>query len=135
MIRKALMLAAAGLLTVTAAGTASASAAASEGPALTGKKACPRSYVCVWDNTSFSGKPRWKSQGNIGSHNSDNGISIFNNGKPQTGADHIRYDYSYAHSTSPHYRGCLHYPGDSPTTTKSLDGAVRLSYAKWGGEC
>ncbi|MBO8198399.1 peptidase inhibitor family I36 protein [Streptomyces smyrnaeus] len=131
MIKKAMMLAAAGLLTVATAGVATAV----DGSQLTGKDACPRSYVCVWDNTSFSGKPKWKSQGNLYDLKSYNGISIFNNGVRYPGGDHIRYQYTYRHSTSPHYKGCLHYPGDSPTTAKSIGVTVILDYAKWGGEC
>lgn len=130
MIRKALMLAAAGLMTITAASTAYAS----NGPALTGKDACPRSYVCVWDNTTFSGAPTWKSQGNLGTHKSSHGLSIFNNGVSYPGADHIHYSYQYAVDDRPRY-GCLHYPGDTPNSKTTVDTTVTLNYAKWGGEC
>lgn len=131
MFKKAMMLVSAGVMTVATASVASAGV----GPQVTGKDACPSSYVCVWDNTNFSGKPKWKSQGNLYNLKSYNGISIFNNGEYYPGGDHIRYMYTYRHSTSPHYKGCLHYPGDSPTTAKSVGVTVILDYAKWGGEC
>lgn len=129
MLKKALTLAVAGLMTLGAA-----SAAASSGPALTGKSSCPRSYVCVWDNDSFSGNPRWKSQGNLGAHKSAHGLSVFNNGVRHPGADHIRYKYTYAINGRTHY-GCLHYPGDTPNSVTAIDTTVTLNYAKWGGEC
>ncbi|MET9862370.1 peptidase inhibitor family I36 protein [Streptomyces smyrnaeus] len=130
MIRKTLMLAAAGLMTVSTVSAASAL----EGPALTGKASCPPKYVCVWDNNSFSGKPKWKSEGDLNKDmRSQNGISIFNNGRAYPGKDHIRYYYRMW--SGEYARGCLHYPGDSPSTVVTWDKPVTLEYARWGGEC
>ena len=131
MIRKTLMFAAASLMTVSAATAASASS----GPAPTGKASCPPKYVCVWDNNTFSGKPALKSQGNITrTLKSGDGISIFNNGRAYPGKDHIYYKYYYP-SGGGMQRGCLHYPGDSPSTHRSATARVVFESVRWGGEC
>ena len=41
---------------------------------------CPREYVCVWNNDTASGKPTWKSKGNLYDLRSENGVTIVNNG-------------------------------------------------------
>ncbi|MFP3988413.1 peptidase inhibitor family I36 protein [Streptomyces sp. E11-3] len=97
---------------------------------------CPKSYVCVWDNASFSGKPKWKSQGNLYNLKSSTGMSIFNNGTKYTGADHIGWGATYSSGTK--VSGCLHYPenGSTSGTKYTLKGSpLTLNYAKWRGEC
>ncbi|WP_306317434.1 MULTISPECIES: peptidase inhibitor family I36 protein [unclassified Streptomyces] len=133
MIRKVLAVAAAGLLTFGVASTAEAGGGT--GPAEPGARSkadCPRGYVCVWNNTSFSGKPKWKSKGNLYDLKSSKGVSIFNNGWASPGADHIRFKYTWPHGS--YGVGCLHYPPDGDTTTQIGEKGT-LNYAKWGGEC
>ncbi|NLU68248.1 peptidase inhibitor family I36 protein [Streptomyces sp. HNM0574] len=114
-----------------AASTASA-ATASNGPAVTGKASCPKGYVCVWDNTSWSGKPKWKSQGDLERNMySPRGVSIVNNGVASPGADHIHYKYVWPHGS--YGVGCVHYPPDDNSTAIGEEGT--LVYARWGGEC
>ncbi|NLU68247.1 peptidase inhibitor family I36 protein [Streptomyces sp. HNM0574] len=129
-MKRAGLLVAAGLMALGAASTASAAPDA----VVTGKGSCPKGYVCVWNNDSFSGSPDWKSQGNIGRHKSSHGLSGLNNGVRQPGADHVHYTYQYAVDDRPR-NGCLHYPGDSPSSMTTLDTTVTLHSAKWGGEC
>ncbi|MER5745945.1 peptidase inhibitor family I36 protein [Streptomyces sp. NPDC002225] len=93
---------------------------------------CPREYVCVWNNSSFSGAPTWKSKSNLSNLTSYNGLSIMNNGVSYPGADHIRYKVTW--SNGQYASGCLHYPSDPNTMTVS-GGKVTLNYANWGGEC
>ena len=131
MVRKMLLIAAVGLLTF---GTATVAQAADAGAADLGVRAkadCPRGYVCVWNNTSFSGSPKWKSKGNLYNLTSSKGVSIFNNGVASPGADHIRFKYTWPHDS--YGTGCLHYPPDRSTT--QIGEAGTLNYAKWGGEC
>ncbi|MFF6773828.1 peptidase inhibitor family I36 protein [Streptomyces sp. NPDC012637] len=96
---------------------------------------CPREYVCVWDNTSFSGLPKWKSKGNLYNLYSANGMSIRNNGVADAGADHIWWKATWTDGQS--VNGCLHYPegGSTSGTAHVLYGRVTLNHAKWGGEC
>ncbi|MDI3404187.1 peptidase inhibitor family I36 protein [Streptomyces cavernicola] len=99
-----------------------------------GKSSCPDGYVCVWNNNSFSGKPKWKSKGNLNRDVfSADGISILNNGTRYPGADHIYYKYTYQPGGK-EVSGCLHYPGSTPNSKKTYTGVV-LNYAQWGGEC
>lgn len=136
MIRKTLTAAAVGLLTLgmaTAVQAADGDSTAKAG--VQGKASCPDGYVCVWNNTSFSGKPKWKSQGDLTKDVfSARGISIFNNGVSSPGADHIRYGYTYR-PDGDKVSGCLHRPGDTPNSKKSYASGVVLNYAVWGGEC
>ncbi|WP_328906526.1 peptidase inhibitor family I36 protein [Streptomyces sp. NBC_00234] len=99
--------------------------------AFAAKSDCPRGYVCVWNNTSFSGPPTWKSQGNLYSKSSAAGISIFNNGVADPGADHIWWKATWANGQKSN--GCLHYPPDGSSFV--LYGSVKLDSAVWGGEC
>ncbi|MGV9255625.1 peptidase inhibitor family I36 protein [Streptomyces sp. NPDC003697] len=93
---------------------------------------CPREYVCVWNNTSFSGVPTWKSKNNLSNLYSANGISIMNNGIAWPGADHIWYKATWSNGGAT-TSGCLHYP---PGGNKvRLTGPITLNWAKWGGEC
>ncbi|MBB1255717.1 peptidase inhibitor family I36 protein [Streptomyces alkaliterrae] len=98
------------------------------------KSDCPREYVCVWNNTSFSGKPTWKSKGNLYNLKSSNGMSIVNHGKRYPGADHIWWKATWSGGATS--SGCLHYPEDMPNgTTYRLYGNVTLNHAVWGGDC
>ncbi|MET9862372.1 peptidase inhibitor family I36 protein [Streptomyces smyrnaeus] len=125
------LLVAAGLMTLSSATAASASS----DPSLTGKASCPSEYVCVWDNNTFSGKPKWKSKGNLNKDVfSAKGLSILNNGKRYPGGDHIHYKYTYRPSGKT-VSGCLHYPGDTPNSKRTYASGVVLNYAQWGGEC
>lgn len=96
---------------------------------------CPREYVCVWDNPSFSGLPKWKSKGNLYNMYSANGMSIRNNGRADSGADHIWYGITW--SSGSKSSGCLHYPesGSTSGTSHTFTGKLTMNYAKWGGEC
>ena len=91
----------------------------------------PREYVCVRDNTSFSGAPRWKSKGALSDLRTPNGDSIVNNGVTDAGADHIYWRYTW--KSGQWATGCLHYPPDSDSHIMSGGGTV--TYARWGGEC
>ncbi|MFE7468413.1 peptidase inhibitor family I36 protein [Streptomyces sp. NPDC057499] len=93
---------------------------------------CPRAYVCVWDNTNYSGTPKWKSTGNLSNMWSTNGLSIVNNGVAYPGGDHIRYKFTPL--VGPGGSGCLHYPPDSNKISLNW-GKVNLDYARWGAEC
>ncbi|MFI7277825.1 peptidase inhibitor family I36 protein [Streptomyces sp. NPDC049879] len=114
-------------LVMTATGAAlapSASAAQSD---------CPRSYVCVWDNSNFSGEPRWKSQGNLSNLRSTTGMSIVNNGTSDPGADHIYWRVTW--SGGQWSTGCLHFPPDSNAHRFTGGGTITMNSAVWGGEC
>ncbi|MER5940410.1 peptidase inhibitor family I36 protein [Streptomyces sp. NPDC001928] len=113
-------------LTMTATGVAMAPSASAA------KSDCPRENVCVWNNTSFSGPPTWRSTGNLYNKHSTNGLSIFNNGVRYPGADHIWWRATW--STGQTSSGCLHYPPDAGNSF-SLYGNVTLNSAVWGGEC
>ncbi|MFF2011809.1 peptidase inhibitor family I36 protein [Streptomyces sp. NPDC058195] len=93
---------------------------------------CPRGYVCVWDNSNYSGAPKWKSTGNLANLASSNGLSIINNGVSYPGADHIRYKVTWAGGQ--YSTGCLHYPPDS-NGHSFRSGKMTMNYATWGGEC
>ncbi|MDT9692122.1 peptidase inhibitor family I36 protein [Streptomyces sp. P9(2023)] len=96
---------------------------------------CPREYVCVWSNTSFSGPPKWKSKGNLSNLYSANGMSIANRGVADPGADHVRWGATWTHGQTSN--GCLHHPegGSTTGTTFILRGSVTLNHVRWGGEC
>ncbi|MDH2392546.1 peptidase inhibitor family I36 protein [Streptomyces sp. HNM0663] len=113
-------------LALTAAGVAVAPSAHAA------KSDCPREYVCVWNNTSYSGKPTWKSKGNLANLKSSGGLSIFNNGVRYPGADHIWWKVTWSNGQTA--SGCLHYPPDSGNSI-TVSGSVTLNHAKWGGEC
>lgn len=93
---------------------------------------CPRENVCIWNNTTFSGAPTWKSEGNLANLHGANGLSIFNNGVRYPGADHIWWRATWSNGQTA--SGCLHYPPDSGTSFV-LYGNVTLKSAVWGGEC
>ncbi|MEU1277465.1 peptidase inhibitor family I36 protein [Streptomyces sp. NPDC005805] len=96
---------------------------------------CPREYVCVWDNTSYSGAPKWKSKGNLSNLRSTTGLAIRNNGTAYPGADHIWWKATWSGGSTS--GGCLHYPenGSTSGTGHTLGGTVTLNSVKWGGEC
>lgn len=127
-----MMLAAASLLTYASVGTASA--ATGDGPQARNPGACPRGYVCVWNDNSFTGKPKWKSKGDLPDRvYAGAGASVFNNGVRHQGGDHIRFKYRYNRGTWE--SECLHYPGDSPSQWRSYPDGVFVKDVKWGDEC
>lgn len=145
MIRKTLVAVAAGLLTLGMATGAHAEDSDGDGDraphveltsraeyGIHGASDCPSGYVCVWDTVDFSGKPDWKSKGNLYNKSSNRGLGIYNNGTRYPGADHIHYRVTRGDGSTK--TGCLHYPPDSRTWVK-IPGGATLDYARWGGEC
>ncbi|MFJ8631316.1 peptidase inhibitor family I36 protein [Streptomyces sp. NPDC093568] len=102
-------------------------------PAAAAPADCPREYVCVWNNDTASGKPTWKSKGNLYDLRSENGVTIVNNGVRQPGADHIWYNLTTTPENGGNFKGCLHYPNDTNMVT--FEGPVTLHSARWGREC
>ncbi|WP_219825433.1 hypothetical protein [Nonomuraea typhae] len=94
---------------------------------------CPKGYFCAWEPGSppWTGRVVLKTWGNW-SGNVTTG-SLFNNGIPQPGADHVQVNYDRFGTT---WSECLHYnPG--PGTYK-LDFGVayaEITSVTWRGEC
>lgn len=96
---------------------------------------CPQGNVCVfYSSTTTDGPAAIKSAGNWnGSHTiGRGGGTIFNNGAPQPGSDHIQATWTYNGRT---WGKCLHNnpgPGDYKYV---LSSDVTLTSLVWRGEC
>ncbi|MER7173548.1 peptidase inhibitor family I36 protein [Streptomyces mesophilus] len=129
--------------TAAAATTAAAAAlVAVPGTAQAGNstvKGCPSGYVCAYDGTGLSGSIVRKTEGSW-TATGYKVKSLFNNGRAQTGADHIRYKgiISYGDGWYATVKGCLHYSTGSAADAGSYASfpyKARISTATWGGEC
>jgi hypothetical protein len=118
------MLAATGLLATTAGLSGTAVAAESGVTA-----ACPKGAFCMYTGLDQSGTMYTKYSDWSGTIP---GIrSVYNNGSPQPGYDHVSFTLQWAGDP---YNYCLHYPGDTPYKMNFVSNVVAQKVV-WRGEC
>ena len=91
---------------------------------------CGKGYFCIYSGEDETGTLVKKTYGNWSG--SVSGRSVFNNGVPDPGADHIQLTWTYNGST---WSDCLHYnPGPGEYKWNFVSGVV-FKKAVWRGEC
>ncbi|MEV0528713.1 peptidase inhibitor family I36 protein [Streptomyces sp. NPDC050439] len=90
--------------------------------------ACPPGAFCMYTGPNQTGTmyPKYSNwSGTL------NGIrSVYNNGNPQPGYDHVTFTWQYNGNT---FSKCFHYPPDSPYKTNYV--GVTGKRVTWRGEC
>ncbi|WNF27778.1 peptidase inhibitor family I36 protein [Streptomyces sp. C11-1] len=117
------MLAATGVLAATVSFSGTATAGETGATA-----ACPKGAFCMYTGSNQTGTmyPKYGNwSGTI------NGIkSVYNNGSPQPGYDHVTFTWQYKGRT---FSKCFHYPFDVPYKTNYV--GVTAKKVVWRGEC
>ncbi|MFF9037795.1 peptidase inhibitor family I36 protein [Streptomyces sp. NPDC014892] len=91
---------------------------------------CDRGAFCIYSGPDQTGSLLVESQGNWSG--SVSGRSVFNNGTPFPGGDHIQLTWTYNGGT---FSDCLHYnPGPGDYKWNFVPGVV-FKQASWRGEC
>ncbi|QOV36760.1 peptidase inhibitor family I36 protein [Streptomyces ferrugineus] len=117
------MLAATGTLAATA-GLSGTAAAGEVGVTA----ACPRGAFCMYTGANQTGTMYARYSNWSGTIS---GIkSVYNNGNPQPGYDHVNFTWQYNGNT---FTKCFHYPFDTPYKTNYV--GVTAKKVVWRGEC
>ncbi|MFF3334055.1 hypothetical protein ACFYWX_31640 [Streptomyces sp. NPDC002888] len=119
-----------GALAATAAvagvlGTAPAASAAPNPPG------CGKGYFCMFSDLSQGGRLVLKSAGNWSGRAT--GMSIFNNGSPLPGLDHIQVEWGW--EDGGHFSDCLHYNPGPGEYSRSFGANAVFTKVTWRGEC
>ncbi|MEU6714390.1 hypothetical protein ABZ897_23230 [Nonomuraea sp. NPDC046802] len=97
---------------------------------------CPKGYWCLFTDEWLGGVPWYKSQGNWSGNiylSSRGFLTIFNNGVPAPGKDHIQVKWLHS---GRFWERCLHYnpgPGEYKMQIDKYDTFVKS--VTWRGEC
>ncbi|MGW6914275.1 peptidase inhibitor family I36 protein [Kitasatospora sp. NPDC054939] len=118
---------AAGATALALAGLMASATAASAEPNPPG---CPKGNFCAYSGENQTGSLLISTPGNWSG--TVGGVrSVFNNGNPDPGADHIQLTWQYSGNT---FGECIHYnPG--PGNYKINFVGVTVKSATWRGEC
>ncbi|MEU6247638.1 hypothetical protein [Glycomyces sp. NPDC047010] len=99
---------------------------------LSAQDTCLRGEVCVYNG---NGTLIWSSQGNLDVvlPQFEGGGKIRNNGWPDPGKDHIRYQGVSFYGDE--IDGCLHYPNDDEPTEAVIWNNAYITKITWIGAC
>jgi hypothetical protein len=93
---------------------------------------CDKGNFCVYSGEWETGQLVLKSQGNWSGRVT--GRSIFNNGTPLPGLDHIQVQWSWADGSGSG-SNCLHYNPDPKDIAMTFNDDVVFTKVTWRGEC
>ncbi|MEU6059270.1 hypothetical protein [Streptomyces sp. NPDC047097] len=93
---------------------------------------CEKGYFCIYSGESATGRLVHKSSGNWSG--SVTGLSIFNNGRPQPGYDHIQFDWRWKNGGGGSST-CLHYNPGPGAYINTFGDEVVFTKVAWRGEC
>ncbi|GAA3883073.1 hypothetical protein GCM10023084_39960 [Streptomyces lacrimifluminis] len=94
---------------------------------------CDKGNFCVYSGEWETGRLVLKSEGNWSG--GVTGRSIFNNGTPFPGFDHIQVDWRWADGIGGGSSVCLHYNPDPGAISMTFNKDVVFTKVTWRGEC
>lgn len=107
-------------------GTAPAASAAPNPPG------CPKGYFCIYSDIIQEGRLVLKSNADWSGRAV--GMSIFNNGNPFPGYDHIQIEWGWEDGGG-HYTDCIHYNPGPGNYSQSFGANAVFTKVTWRGEC
>jgi hypothetical protein len=91
---------------------------------------CPKEYFCIYAGQGQTGAVVLKVTDNWSG--SVSGRSVFNNGIPYPGADHVQLTWTYNGGT---WEECVHYNPGPGTYKYDFEPGVTFTKVVWRGEC
>ncbi|MFF7204521.1 MULTISPECIES: hypothetical protein [unclassified Streptomyces] len=94
---------------------------------------CGKGYFCIYSDLIQEGRLVAKSDRNWSGRAV--GMSIFNNGTPFPGQDHIQVEWGWADGSGGTYTSCLHFNPGPGNYSQSFGADVAFTKVTWRGEC